>query len=82
MPPYHVQIDSLQFLIMKGLLLKGIQKSLFPLLLQKHKKYDLKKFIPQYDRALGSHPHHDFYQNEGEILASPMHFHQSRGIKF
>ena len=41
--PYHVQIDSLHFHIMKGSLLKGKQISLLPLQLKKHKKYDLKK---------------------------------------
>ena len=37
MSPYHVQIDSLYFHIMKGSLLKGKQISSLPLLLQKQK---------------------------------------------
>ena len=45
-PPYHVQIDSLHFHIMKGSLLKGEKISLLPLQLKKHEKYDLKQSIP------------------------------------
>ena len=43
MSPYHVQIDSLSFYIMKGFLLKSKQISSLPLRLQKHKKYGCKK---------------------------------------
>ena len=41
--PYHFQIDSLYFHVMKGSLLKGKQISSLLLRLQKHKKYDLKQ---------------------------------------
>ena len=40
--PYHFQIDSLYFHVMKGSLLKGKQISSLLLRLQKHKKYDQK----------------------------------------
>ena len=43
MSPYHVQIDSLHFHIMKGSLSKGRQISLLPFQLKKHKRHDLKK---------------------------------------
>ena len=46
MSPYHIQINSLYFHIMKGSLLKAKQISLLRLHLQKHKKYDLNKSIP------------------------------------
>ena len=42
MSPYHVQIDSLYFNIMKDLLLQDKQISSLLLPLPKHKKYDLK----------------------------------------
>ena len=53
MSPYHVQIDSLYFHIMKGSLLKSKQISLLPL----HKKHDLKNTLLLYHKAVRSPPH-------------------------
>ena len=66
MSPYHVQIDSLYFHMMKGSLLKGKQISILPLCLQKNKKY-LKKSIPPigWGNILPSQLF-CLYQNEGE----------------
>ena len=66
--PYHFQIDSLYFHVMKGSLLKGKQISSLLLRLQKHKKYDLKQnnssnMMGQLDLVLAT-----LYQNEGGIL--------------
>ena len=63
--PYHFQIDSLYFHVMKGSLLKGKQISSLLLRLQKHKKYDQKvwsktKQFLQYDGAVRSSPCHFF----------------------
>ena len=70
MSPYHVQIDSLYFHIMKGSLSKGTQIYSLPLSLQKHKNYDLKKSIhPIRQRSwILYSPLFCLYQNEGKIL--------------
>ena len=70
MSPYHVQIDSTYFHVMKCSLVKGKQISLLPLCLQKHKKYDPKKFIPplQRDSSILSSLLFCLNQNEGGIL--------------
>ena len=66
MSPYHVQIDSLYFHVIMGLLLKGKQISSLQLPLQKHKMYDLKKSIPpiQWGSWISSSPIFCLYQNE------------------